>query len=158
MVRSDAWFDYREWGVKGLSLLFGGGRGMACLPKEVEPRSILPLGPLHADPVGWHPGSSYAEVGGAHQSNRNPTIDVSTCLRLGLPPLGGQEMTILFRAAVASTPSSPSTNATKGEKYRRCWRQASRYIFFFPRSALWRHYSGSFFWCVGESVFTIRML
>ena len=61
-----------------------------CLPKEVEPRAILPLGPLHADPVCRHPGSSYAAVGGAHQSDRNPNLDVSTRLRVGLFPLGGQ--------------------------------------------------------------------
>ena len=64
--------------------------GLVCLPKEVEPRSILPLGPLHTDPVRWHPGSSYAAVGGAHQSDRNPTLDESTSLRVGLLPLGGQ--------------------------------------------------------------------
>ena len=70
-----------------------GGRGLVylkCLPKEVKSRTILPLGSLHADPVCWHPGSSYAAMGGAHQSDCNPTLDVSTCLRVGLLPLGGQ--------------------------------------------------------------------
>ena len=38
----------------------------------------------------------------------------------------------LFRVAVASTPSSPSTETTKGENFRRCWRQASIYILFSP--------------------------
>ena len=54
--------------------------GLACLPKEVEPRAILLLGPLHTDPVLWYPGSSYAAVGGVHQSDRNPSLDVSTRL------------------------------------------------------------------------------
>ena len=54
----------------------------------------------------------------------------------------------LFRVDVASTPSSPSTEATKGEKYRRCWRQAYRYIHFFPLYASCRHLSGSFVLCV----------
>ena len=40
--------------------------------------------------VCWYLGSSYAAVGGAHQSDNNPTIDVSTRLRVGLFPLGGQ--------------------------------------------------------------------
>ena len=46
---------------------------------------------------------------------------------------------ILFRVSVASTSSSLSTEATKGEKCRRCWRQAYRYIFLFPFSASWRY-------------------
>ena len=56
---------------------------LACLPEEIYPCAILPLGPLHTDPVLRHPGSSYAAVGGAHQSYRNPTIDVSARLRVG---------------------------------------------------------------------------
>ena len=36
----------------------------------------------------------------------------------------------LLRFSLASNPSSPSTEATKGEKFRRCWRQASMYIRF----------------------------
>ena len=37
-----------------------------------------------------HPGSTYAAVGGAHQSDRNNTLGVFTRLREGLLPLGGQ--------------------------------------------------------------------
>ena len=66
------------------------GGALECLPKEVEPRAILPLGLLHTDLVCWHLVSSYSEVGGAHQSDRNPTLDISTCLRVGLFPLGVQ--------------------------------------------------------------------
>ena len=66
------------------------GVGLVCLPKEVDPRAILALGPLHADTVHWYPGSSYAAVGGAHQSDCNPTLDVSTRLRVVLLPIGGQ--------------------------------------------------------------------
>ena len=66
------------------------GGALACLPKKVEPRAILLLGPLHTDPVRRHLGSSYAAVGGAHQSDRNPTLGVSECLRVGLFPLVGQ--------------------------------------------------------------------
>ena len=64
---------------------------LACLPEEVSPHAIFPLGPLHTDPVRWHPGSSYAVVGGAHQSDHNTTLDVYALLRAGLFPLGGQE-------------------------------------------------------------------
>ena len=55
-----------------------------------------------------------------------------------------RRLAILFRVAVASTPSSPSTEETKEENCRCCWRQASRYIFFFARSASCRHFSGVF--------------
>ena len=83
-----------EWGVRGFDVVGGGeGRGVAllkCLHKEVEPRSILPLGLLHADQVCLHLGSSYAAMGGVHQSDCNPTLDVSTRLRVGLLPLAGQ--------------------------------------------------------------------
>ena len=61
-----------------------------CSPKEVEPHAVLPLGLMHTDPVLWQPGSSYAGVGGVHQSDRNRTLDVSTRLQVGLSPLGGQ--------------------------------------------------------------------
>ena len=63
---------------------------LECLPKEVEPRSVLPLGLLHTDPVRWYPGLLYAAVGGAHHSDRNPTLGVSTRLRVGLLTLGVQ--------------------------------------------------------------------
>ena len=66
-------------------------------------------------------------------------------------------MSNLFRVAVASTPSSPSTEAKKGEKCRRCWRNASRYIRFFPLSASYRHLSGSFVLYYWELVSTTRM-
>ena len=66
------------------------GGVLACLPKEVDPRAPLPLGPLHAYPVRCHPGSLYAAVGGTHQRDRNPTLDVSTRLQVGMLPLGGQ--------------------------------------------------------------------
>ena len=83
----DGLFLTGEWGVDGISLV---GGGLACIHKEVEPRAILPLGPLHPVPVRWHPGFLYAAVGGAHQSDRSPTLDVSTRLRVGLFPLDGQ--------------------------------------------------------------------
>ena len=55
-----------------------------------------------------------------------------------------RQLAILFGVDVASTPRSPSTEATKGEKCRRCWRQSSRYIFFLLLSASSRHLSGDF--------------
>ena len=64
----------------------------------------------------------------------------------------------LFKVAVASTPSSPSTEAAKGEKCRLFWRHASRYIRFFPLSASCRHFSGSLVMCYLASVFTTRVL
>ena len=76
-----------EWGVEGIRLV---GGALACLPKEFDPCAILPLGPLHTDPVHWYPGSSYAAVVGAHQSDRNPNIYVSTRLRVVMFPFGGQ--------------------------------------------------------------------
>ena len=66
-----------ERGVEGIRLV---GGSLACLSKEVEPCVVLPLGLLNTDPVCWHPGYAYAAVGGAHQSDRNPTLDVSTRL------------------------------------------------------------------------------
>ena len=87
MGDSDGQVYLGYWGVEGSGLV---GGDLACLPKEVEPRDILPLGPLHTDPVRRHPGSLYAAVGGAHQSDQNPTLDVSACLKVGMFQLGGQ--------------------------------------------------------------------
>ena len=51
-------------------------------------------------------------------------------------------MAIILRVAAAFMPISPSAEATNGEKYRLCWRHASRYIFFFLcllKALLWCH-------------------
>ena len=57
---------------EGFSLMRGGGALLECLPKEVEPRAILPLGSLHNDPVRWHLVSCMV----AHQSPVGfPTFD-----------------------------------------------------------------------------------
>ena len=80
---------------------------MECFPKEVEPRAILPLGPLHADLLRWHPGSLYTAVGGAHQSDCNPNLYVSTRLRLGLRPLGGQANGYPFQGSRRLHPQQP---------------------------------------------------
>ena len=77
----------RESCVYGSGLI---GGVLAYIPLEVEPCAIFPLEPLHTDPVHMHPGFSYTAVGGAHQSDHNPTLDVSAHLRVGLFPLGGQ--------------------------------------------------------------------
>ena len=61
--------------------------------------------------------------------------------------LVARQLDILFKVTVASHPSSPSTEATKGENCRRCWRHASRYVCFFPLSTSCRHFSGSFVIC-----------
>ena len=66
------------------------GVALEFLPEEVEPCDNFPLGSMHTDPVRRHPGSSYAVIGGAHQSDRNPTLDVSARFIVGLFPLGGQ--------------------------------------------------------------------
>ena len=70
-----------ECGVEGITLVVG---GLACFPKVIKLHAILSLGPLHTHPVFWHLVSSYATVGGAHQSDRNPTLDVSTLHGVGL--------------------------------------------------------------------------
>ena len=68
-----------------------------------------------------------------------------------------RRLAILFRVAVASTPRSPLTKAMKGETCQRCWKQASKYICFFARSASCRHFSGVFAEWDLESVFKTRM-
>ena len=75
---------------------WGGGGGwliwwsLARLSEEVNTCAIFPLGPLHTDLVRRHRGSLYSAVGGAHQSDSNPTIDVPVRLQVGFLPLGGQ--------------------------------------------------------------------
>ena len=103
---------------------------LAYLPEEVNTCAILPLEPLHTDPVCRHPGSLYSAVGDMHQSYYSPNLNVSARLRVGFFHLVARRLANLFRVTVASTPRSPSTKATKEEKCRRRWRQASRYIRF----------------------------
>ena len=78
---------------------------LVCLPEDVYPCAILPLGLLHTDPVRLHLGSWYAAVGGAHQSDRNPTLDVSARLTVGFFPLSVQATEIMERGVPWATPS-----------------------------------------------------
>ena len=87
---------------------------MACLHKEVDPRAILPLGPLHADPVRWQPGSSDAAMSGAHQSDCNDTLDVATRLRVGLLILGGKATGYPFQGSRRLHPQKPVHRGDKG--------------------------------------------
>ena len=58
---------------------------------------------------------------------------------------------------VKKTPEKCLHKAEKGKNCRRCWRQASRYIFFFPLLASCRHFSGVFLTCDRASVFMMHM-
>ena len=64
----------------------------------------------------------------------------------------------IFKVDVASNPINASTEATKGEKCLLCCRHASRYIQFFPFSASYIHFSGSFIAWVLASVFMTLIL
>ena len=61
-------------------------------------------------------------------------------LEYGCHHFVARRLAVLFRVAVASTPSSLSTEATKVENCRHFWRQSSKYIFFFASSASCRHF------------------
>ena len=71
--------------------LLGFGFPHALLHEEFQLCVVFLMGLLYADPVLRHPGSLYAAVSGAHQSDCNPTLDIPACLRFRLPPLLGQE-------------------------------------------------------------------
>ena len=150
-----------EWGVGGFQFFGGGGeRGVAllkCLPKKFEPRSILPLGSLHADPVCWHPVSSYAAMGGTHRSDCNPTLDVSTRLQVGLLPIGGQATGYPFQGSRRLHPQQSVHRDDKGGEVPTLLEASLHIHLFLPLSALWRHFSGSFSWYVRALLFTTRM-
>ena len=57
------------------------------LPEEVDPGTVFPLRALYVNLVLWHPGPPDAPVCGLHQSDGDPTIDVYSRPRVGLPPL-----------------------------------------------------------------------
>ena len=65
-------------------------------------------------------------------------------LKYGFRQFFARQLANLFRVAVASTPSSPSTEASNGEKCLRWWRHDSKYIFFFSWSTSCRHFSSVF--------------
>ena len=87
------WSVVAVWCMMGIGVAEGGGViwwSPTCLREEVKSCAILPLGPMHTDRVRQYPGSPYAAVGGAHQSDRNTTLDVRTRIWIWLLPLGGQ--------------------------------------------------------------------
>ena len=130
--------------------VWGGGEFLWCdcvwgfpfLPEEGQSRPIFPLQSLHTDSVCRYARTSNAPEGDSHQCDGDPTRDVSTRLWIGLLPLWCEATGYPFQGSCRLHPRSPSTEATKGEKCRRCWRQASRYICFLPFSASSRHFSG----------------
>ena len=60
---------------------------LARLPEEVEPGAVFPLQALDANFVRRHPRTLDAPMFGPHKSDDNPTLDVSTRPRVGLPTL-----------------------------------------------------------------------
>ena len=78
-------------------------------------------------------------------------------LKYGCRHFVARRLAILFRVAITSNPRILLIESTKGEKCRRCWRQAYRYIFFFARSTSCRHFSSFFAELDLASVFTMRM-
>ena len=55
-------------------------------------------------------------MSGAHQGDCNPTLDVSTCLRVGLPPLGGQVTGYPFQGSRRLHPQHPVHQDEKGRE------------------------------------------
>ena len=55
-------------------------------------------------------------MSGAHQSDDNPTLDVSTRLRVGLPPLGDQSTGYPFQGSRRLHPQQPVHQGNKGRE------------------------------------------
>ena len=98
----------------------------ALLPEDVDPGGVFPLQAMYTNLVRRHPGPPDAPVCGPHQSDGDPTIDVSARPIVGLMPIFARRLDILFRVAVASAPSSPSMEEKKGWDCWRYWRHASK--------------------------------
>ena len=104
-----------------------------------------------------HPGPPDTLVCGPHQSDGDPTIDVSAHPCVGCRHFFVRRLAIFFSMAVASTPSSPLEETIKEKKCQCILRQAFRYIFLFALSTSCRHFSGVFAEWYLASVFTMRM-
>ena len=63
------------------------GDTLAVLPKEVDPGAIFQLQSMNAYLLCRHPEPPDAPVCGPHQFDGNPTLDVSACPVVGIPPL-----------------------------------------------------------------------
>ena len=103
------WFMWNE--VSGGLVWLGGG--LACLTKEVEPtpsshwgRCTLIRCAGTRDPC--------MQQWVAQQSDRNPTLDVSTRLRVGLLPLGGKATSYPFQGSCRLHPQKPVHRGDKG--------------------------------------------
>ena len=55
------------------------------LPEEVDPGTVFPLRSMDANIVLRHPGPLDTQVCSPHQSDDDPTLDVSARPRVGLP-------------------------------------------------------------------------
>ena len=67
------------------------------LPEQVQPDAVFPLWELNTDPMLRHPESPDAPMCGPHQSDGNPTLDVTARPRVGLRPLCGQATSYSFQ-------------------------------------------------------------
>ena len=77
------------------------------LPEEVDLSTVFQLWALEANIVRRHPRPPDVPVYGLHQSDGNPTLDVSAHPRVGLLPLCCEATSYPFRAAIESTPIIP---------------------------------------------------
>ena len=81
----------------------------AHLYEQVEPGAVLPLRAMYADLVRRQPGPPDAPVCGPHQNDGNPTLDVSECPGVGLPPICCKEAGYPFQGSSCINIHHPST-------------------------------------------------
>ena len=86
---------------------------------EVDPRTALPLRSLYTDPDIWDQKSEDAVVHHPYRSDDDPNLDVSARLIVGFVPL-------IVNITTNPLQWRSSKEVTKGEKWRRCWSNASR--------------------------------
>ena len=83
-------------GVCRGGVVYGGG---ARLPKQCQAGPVFPLRSLHTDLVRRHPWPSDVPVCGRHQSDCDPTLDISARLWVGLSPLWCKETGYPFQGS-----------------------------------------------------------
>ena len=103
------------WVVRGISC-DGFGVSPTRLYEQVDLLAVLLLQALHADLMWCPPGPLDAPICGPHQSDGNPTIDISARPRVGLPPLCCEATGYPFQGSRRPQTHQPDDGGNEGRE------------------------------------------
>ena len=120
--------------------------GLPFLPEEVDAHAVFPLGSGHANTGLWNPAPRMQWWVGRTRLIATLLFPYPQVLEYVSFHFCLMRLEMHVSVPSASTPRSPSTEATKGGKCRRLFIQALGYFFLLSRLVVSRHFYGVLDW------------